>query len=255
MKYALPLSRQDWDDLRRQLAGRPQALLFDQTIRHQVVSSRARYFGAAPGKQAPSGDYDHGISFGDEIVERFYVSHFARLLYPLAAIDPHYENCHKADVLLIGARGENEILTLTALGFHPKRIKALGGASASPLIDPGDMHKLPCQDSSFDVVISNWILSYSNNQQQAVDEMLRAVRNNGLIAVGMMQASQEAAALHDLKGRNVSPGGYLTSDDLLHFFGDYVSEALYRHEPINTTQDGAMMMILRICKKSPNPIR
>jgi SAM-dependent methyltransferase len=105
-----------------------------------------------------------------------------RLLAPLLAIETLGP---ASQFLVVGPRTESDLLLLASLGFSLSRIRGLDLISYSPLIDLGDMHSMPYADSSFDVVICGWTLSYSNEPERAAQEMVRVCRPNGLIAVAV----------------------------------------------------------------------
>lgn len=107
-----------------------------------------------------------------------------RLIGPLSALDPVYSNPGKLKVLSIGPRTEMELLHLMGIGFKEENIRGLDLISSSPLIDVGDMHAMPYEDASFDVVISGWVLTYSNDPGKAIKEMVRVCKPGGLIAIG-----------------------------------------------------------------------
>ena len=87
-------------------------------------------------------------------------------------------------VLSIGPRTEMELLSLVAQGFDPDKIRGLDLISYSPWIDLGNMHYMPYKDNAFDVVISGWVLGYSDNPELACQEMLRVSKDEGIIAIG-----------------------------------------------------------------------
>jgi ubiquinone/menaquinone biosynthesis C-methylase UbiE len=45
--------------------------------------------------------------------------------------------------------------------------------SYSPWITPGDMHKLPFDDNTFDIIVLGWVLGYSSTPGQVANEVLR----------------------------------------------------------------------------------
>ena len=93
---------------------------------------------------------------------------------------------HARSVLLIGPRNENDLLIAsTYLDLPLECVRGLDLISYSKQIDLGDMHDMPYEDNSFDVVICGWTMSYSNQPQQLADEMMRVCKPGGVIAVGL----------------------------------------------------------------------
>ena len=110
------------------------------------------------------------------------------LIRPLTVIESINS---ESKILAIGPRTEGEILLLHAYGFEFKNIRGLDLFSYSPWIDVGDMHNMAYPDSSFDIVMSSMVITYSNNHNRAADEMLRVVRPGGLIAINLTYVKEE----------------------------------------------------------------
>ena len=172
-----------------------------------------------------------------------------RLLNPLSGLDPVYGNAGNLKVLSIGPRTEMELLHLVGLGFQLNNITAVDLISSSPLIDLGDMHALPYPDRSFNVVISSWVLNYSNRPQLAVDEMVRVCANQGLIAIGLTydptyggnyinETPAEATAIIGSMHRSV--------DDLARLIGPKLDRICFQQDPVADQVKGPVMLIARI---------
>ena len=73
---------------------------------------------------------------------------------------------------------------LAAHGFLWRNISALDLFSYTPKITLGDMHKIPFNDNTFDIIFSGWVLGYSDNFKLAMQEKVRVLKNNGIIAFG-----------------------------------------------------------------------
>ena len=102
------------------------------------------------------------------------------LLYPLAAI---FRDKKEAKVLIVGPRTEDDIFWARSLGMEA----ALGFDlfSYSSLVHVGDIHKTSFNDAEFDAVILGWVISYSNNPEQMINECKRIVKRRGYIAIGI----------------------------------------------------------------------
>jgi len=171
-----------------------------------------------------------------------------RLLNPLSALSPVYENPASLKVLSIGPRTEMEIFHLIGLGFAPKNVFAIDLISSSPFIDLGDMHALPYPDRAFDVVISSWVLNYSNRPQLAVDEMVRVCADRGLIAIGLTYDPTYKGSYID---ENPAPDAIVGSmqrsvDDLARMVGPKLDRICFQQDPVADQVKGPVMMIARI---------
>jgi len=248
-KFALTLTRESWDGIIKYLQNtRPQSLFLDKKIRRLVAKRRASYFRNTQKRSNPAHAIDITVRYNSAMMEKFIEAPFMRLLYPLVTIDPIFERIRQAKVLSVGPRNEMELLALLGLGFHFSNIKALDLISNSPLVEVGDMHDLPYGNSSFDVVINSWVLLYSRRQQRVIDELIRVVKNNGLIAIGMTRYPPDAPDRPNWIESDGSKPNYLTNSEVLRFFGDHVADIPFRHEPLDPSQKGGLMMILRIRK-------
>ena len=98
-------------------------------------------------------------------------------------------------VLCIGPRNEAEIFMLWSYGFKLENIVGLDLISYSPLIDLGDMHFLPYENDSFDVIVSSCTFAYSTNIMKAIAEIKRVIRPNGIVAV-MSHASSAGHSIN-----------------------------------------------------------
>ena len=166
-----------------------------------------------------------------------------RLIRPLCAIDKIFFKAHEMSVLSIGPRTEMELLSLVAQGFDPDKIRGLDLISYSPWIDIGDMHCMPYNDNTFDVVISGWVLGYSDNPELACQEMLRVSKDDCIIAIGSTYIPKKQRKKED-------EGRFLPKvDELLLIFGDAVKNVYIRHDPESDDVIGRTIVIFDVCKK------
>jgi len=126
--------------------------------------------------------------------------------------------------LVIGPRTENDLLILQGFGF-PDAV-GVDLISYSPSIVPGDMHALPFEDAAFDIVLCGWTLSYSDNPALARDEMVRVVKDGGVIAIGLEHSSDCAEKASPRDPRLVDPTTKIdrinTTAQILQLFGSAV---------------------------------
>lgn len=99
-------------------------------------------------------------------------------------------SCVKADeskLLCIGPRNEGEVLLLDAYGFKLENTTSIDLFTYTPTIDLMDMHRMTFDDNAFDIVYSAYVLTYSTDVKKACEEMVRVVKDGGIIAIGYAQ--------------------------------------------------------------------
>lgn len=168
-----------------------------------------------------------------------------RLINPLTSIQDVFLAAHKMKVLSIGPRTEMELLHLVGAGFHPKNITAVDLISTSPWIELGDMHALPYADGVFDVVISGWVLGYSKDPQKAVDEMLRVVKDGGLIAIGCTYDPDAAAVEYQDADAKIQGRIFRKVSEFKKLVGAKLGRVFFQYEP-ESEEKSAVMLIARI---------
>jgi hypothetical protein len=169
-----------------------------------------------------------------------------RLVRAMSSIDRVFFNAHKLKVLSIGPRTEMELLALVAHNFRPENIRGLDLFSYSPWVDVGNMHSMPYQDNTYDVVVAGWVLVYSSNPEQACREMLRVAKNRGIIAIGATRWTEERR-LREGKGRTAKH--YPSTWDILEMFGTSVRNVYVQHdtdEPI--VDEGRTIVVFDVNK-------
>ena len=149
-------------------------------------------------------------------------------------------------VLSIGTRYETEILYLLSAGFRD--IRGLDTFSYSPYIDIGDMHEMPYQDNTFDVIIAGWIIPYSRQPEIVRDEIIRVSKNGSIISLGVSSYTEERY-LYIISGKknedsphsninveSISFKEYLqTVEQFRVLFGKNVNIELFTKNPYITT--------------------
>jgi SAM-dependent methyltransferase len=169
-----------------------------------------------------------------------------RLINPLSAIDSVYIDPHTKRVLSIGPRTEMELFHLVGVGFLPENIKAVDLISTSPWIDTGDMHALPYPDKSFDVVISSWVLGYTRDPKKAVDEMLRVVKDGGLVAIGCTFNPKAADVDYASAEDKIVGTIFRHVQQYCDLIGPKLAKILFQDEPETDETKGPVMLIARI---------
>ena len=169
-----------------------------------------------------------------------------RLIRPLCAIDKIFFKAHEMSVLSIGPRTEMELLSLVAQGFDPDKIRGLDLISYSSWIDIGNMHYMPYNDDTFDVVIAGWVLAYSDNPARACQEMLRVSKDGCIIAIGSTYIPEKQREEEDV-GRF-----FPKVDELLLIFGNAIKNVYIRHDPESDDVIGRTIVIFDVCKGEDN---
>lgn len=114
--------------------------------------------------------------------KRFNGSKTMEISYPLKSID--FLNFEKEKVLSVGPRNEGELFLIRSLGFKWQNIYGEDLLSYSKLISLGDIHNSQYEDNFFNVIFCGWVITYSNNYEKILEELLRIVKNKGIISIG-----------------------------------------------------------------------
>ena len=148
------------------------------------------------------------------------------LINPLCHIDYINRHLKRLKVLTIGPRNECEIFTLIAGGFLPKNITALDLISYSKFIDLGDMHAMPYDDDSFDVVLLPWVIGYSNDIKKAISETMRVAKPGAFIGVGGENNPNDK----DPQTGEAIQQVWHRTDTLLEMFDDMIDQVIFRQD-------------------------
>ena len=151
------------------------------------------------------------------------VDRMHHLLRPVTAIASVATNLPTLKTLSIGPRAEGELLLIAGYGFSWNNIHAVDLFSYSPRIDVSDMHDMPYGDSTFDIVFSGWCLAYSDDPPRALREMIRVLKDGGIVAFG--QGHSQTGEL--------TVGGRYKSNSLDEIFApiqDHIDTVYFRHE-------------------------
>jgi SAM-dependent methyltransferase len=153
------------------------------------------------------------------------------LIRPIISIDQVARDIRNLRVLSIGPRVEGEIYNLIGYGFSKENVMGLDLFSYSPYIKVGDMHEMDFPDDYFDVVISGWVLGYSDKKQKAADEMLRITKPGGILAIGNAYSNLGREEVEGLVGRWIGSEEVISNLDSV--------ERLFRSDNIFFRDDGS----------------
>ncbi len=151
------------------------------------------------------------------------------LIEVLSNISYIYQHRGEMKVLCVGPRTEAEFFMLLGEGFNHQNLTGLDLMSYSEFVDVGDMHAMPYDDNSFDIVFLGWVLTYSKDMQQVANECIRVAKPGAYVAVGV-----EAEPHRDdrsLYGHTLSDAPNIdTTDEIVELFEGYVYAVPFRHD-------------------------
>jgi SAM-dependent methyltransferase len=120
-------------------------------------------------------DKNQGGDFWNTLWRKIIMtSHMKR--YELWSLRKFYS---KGRVLNIGAGRDKLGDNVISLDFTNTQDNWLGGIPNPDVV--ADMHHIPFPDETFDTIVATHILEHSKTPQQALFEMLRVIKNNGVI--------------------------------------------------------------------------
>ena len=131
-------------------------------------------------------EYNLG-AFNNEEAAFGMAGRMALLLYPVAALCK--DHLHSTKVLIVGPRTEDDILWAKSLGLF--NTDGLDLFSYSPWIQAGDIHKSGIPSHSYDAVLLGWMISYSSQPQQVIDECLRILKPGGFLGIGIQSDARQ----------------------------------------------------------------
>lgn len=173
------------------------------------------------------------------------------LIRPLSVIETINED---SELLIIGPRNEHDLFSAIGHGFGRNRVRGLDLISYSPMIDIGDMHRTAYADNSFDAIIVGWTLSYSRNPSLFAQEMVRIVRNGGLIAIGIEYSTLTEEDSIVLSGFAIQEREYLrerinSTGQILDLFEPHVETVFFKHDAplkLSHTREGMIERVSQV---------
>ena len=138
-----------------------------------------------------------------------------RIFYPFFLLNSIPE-IKKDTILILGPRYETEILLAKAFNF--KTINALDNFSYSPLIEVGDIHKLPYEDEKFDNIICGYTFSYSTSPLLFANEIGLVLKNNGILIIAIQRI--EVTNLDTVDGTLAGNNRIQSKKDFDNFFSN-----------------------------------
>jgi hypothetical protein len=173
------------------------------------------------------------------------------LIRPVSVIDRIAQDIRSVRVLSIGPRTEGELLNLLAYGFAWRNLRGLDLISYSPKIDLGDMHAMPYEADSWDVVLLGWVLAYSEDRDRVAKEVIRVGRPGAIVAVGVEYGPQSNDEVIAQLGYLPGAQERITAvEQILGWFGPAVETVYVRHdvEPPRRSLTGSIYTVFSIRK-------
>jgi SAM-dependent methyltransferase len=247
MPRRLDLTPEDWNAVNRYVAANPAELLQIPTVRAMLAESRlARVDPKAIETLDPSDGRVHAHALEHNLTnlkKQEAADRPSTLVYPLRGIEYILRNARALKVLTVGPRSESEIFSLIAAGISPDNITGLDLISYSDFVALGDMHAMPFEDDSFDIVIVGWVLTYSADNRRAADEILRVARPGAHIAIGCATEPVDEAAAFE-RARTATGGVrakigdgsktlsiFFNTEQILRLFEGRIDTVIFRQDP------------------------
>lgn len=163
------------------------------------------------------------------------LSHFGgvrmeTIIRPLSVIESLSK---ESSICIIGPRNEADLLCLHGYGFAWNKIFGLDLITYSPQIQLGDMHQIPFLENTFDVVISGWTLSYSNQPEQVAKEFIRILKPGGIIAIGVEYTSMTPLDVKQSTGYFIDTPGFErinSTSQILSLFKNSYDHIYFNHD-------------------------
>lgn len=140
---------------------------------------------------------------------------------------------------------------MIAYGFKKNNIRGLDLISYSPLIDLGDMHAMPYDDSSVDIIIAGWVLAYSEDRQAAAKEIIRVTKDGGIVALGASYNPKSDDEIIAAGGYVAGSAARITSvDSMIDLFAPAIEHMYFKqHNEIRLADKVTNMMCIFSIKK------
>ncbi|EOQ88095.1 hypothetical protein LEP1GSC202_3356 [Leptospira yanagawae serovar Saopaulo str. Sao Paulo = ATCC 700523] len=161
----------------------------------------------------------HNLLAFDHIKVDFTMRRMEHLIHAILSVE--FLEKH-ARILVVGPRTENDLMIFKGFGYL--NVVGLDLISYSPLIDLGDMHRMPYEASSFDVIVYAWCFTYSKTPKLVISEALRVLKDGGVFAVGFEHWPYSQEVTEAVFGKNdraisVIPDRVQSTKDIVRLLG------------------------------------
>lgn len=167
------------------------------------------------------------------------------LIRPLLSVQDVIDGVDRLKVLTIGPRVEGELYNLMGYGFRSGNISAIDLFSYSPKISVGDMHDMQFRDGEFDVLLSGWVLPYSDQQDKAVAEMLRVLKVGGILSIGVAYPGMSSEDVVAHVGRKIGSDRVIDSiQKIIDLFGVHEKDIIFKSDGSVSGVNGAPIILI-----------
>ena len=176
--------------------------------------------------------------------KKFSGSKTASLVFPLKAID--FVNYESDKILSVGPRNEGELFLIRSQGFLWKNIFAIDLITYSKLTKLGDIHQSEYSENFFDIIVCGWVLTYSNDFEKIIDELIRITKNKGLISIGFTyQPETEKVNIYDQNKKILK-----TTEQIINKYKNNIMSVYFNADAytINPKDKRHSILIIRIKK-------
>jgi hypothetical protein len=156
-----------------------------------------------------------------------------------------------AKILFIGPRAESELFLARSYGFKKRNARGLDLISYSNKVDLGDMHNMPYEANSWDVVVMGWVIAYSNDPRAAAKEVVRVAKNGAVISVGVQYHPLSVNEVTQMLGYTPGADKRIESTKaILGFFEGFVDHVYFEHivAKENAAETGELLVTFSIKK-------
>lgn len=169
-----------------------------------------------------------------------------RLISTIETVKPQDDS-----ILFVGPRAESELWLARGYGFRKKNIRGLDLISYTRQVDLGDMHDMPYEENSWDVLVMGWVLAYSESPQNACDEIVRVAKDGAIVAIGVQYHPLSPEEIGKSLGYIPGASKRLESvTEVLNMFGDHVGQVYFQHDIAESRRDqaGSIVVVFEIKK-------
>lgn len=152
-------------------------------------------------------------------------------------------------MLIIGPRTEGEIFLSRGFGYLKHNIDAIDLFSYSHLIRLGDMHNIPAQNDSYDLILCGWVLAYSDDKKLAISEIVRVCKDQAIVCIGASYLATTPEEQKLKRGYVIgSTDKFFSSSDIIKLFDGYNIEILFNVDSSKSLNHSQILLIIRINK-------
>jgi len=228
-------------------------LFSNRNFRHSIALARLEGVSKdniEVAKDVDPGAIDNVIEYNLEMLTKMrnHQQTFGRpsiLINALVCIQYIRLNAPDLKVLCIGPRTEAEFFHFMGEGFAAPNLTGLDLMSYSEFVDVGDMHYMPYDDDTFDIVFVGWTLTYSKEIQRVADECIRVAKPGAYVAVGVESDGKNTKG--ELYNYTLTDAiNILETSEITDLFEGHIHSVPFRHEVHRSMRDTHDMVMVII---------